>query len=153
MVAAVWARIAFLLCMPSRAALIRRSFGINAVRTIAAAYILLCAFPASADTPSPSSPAAASDSGLEEIIVSAQRRDESLQKVPMSLTAMSQKSLDDLHIESFQDIATIVPGVVIPTPPGGFQSATNIAIRGIISENNAREKASSLWEGADCVAS
>jgi iron complex outermembrane recepter protein len=141
MVAAVWARIAFLLCMPSRAALIRRSFGINAVRTIAAAYILLCAFPASADTPSPSSPAAASDSGLEEIIVSAQRRDESLQKVPMSLTAMSQKSLDDLHIESFQDIATIVPGVVIPTPPGGFQSATNIAIRGIISENNAQTTA------------
>src|ERR1700679_2621167 len=97
MAAAVWAGIVCLLCVPSRAALICRSFGINAVRTIAAAYILLFAFPASADTPSPSSPAAGPDSGLEEIIVTAQRRDESLQKVPMSLTAMSQKSLDDLH--------------------------------------------------------
>ena len=77
-------------------------------------------------------------SKLDEIIVTAQRRAESLDKVPISVTAYSQKSLDELHIQSFDDIATLVPGVAFSTVgTSQQQSNTDIAIRGIFSGGNS----------------
>jgi outer membrane receptor protein involved in Fe transport len=75
--------------------------------------------------------------GLEEIIVTAQRREESLNKVPVSITALSQKTMDDLHIRNLSDLAGIVPGLVLSTPVGGIQDLTDVAIRGIFSGGNA----------------
>jgi len=75
---------------------------------------------------------------LEEIVVTAQRREESLDKVPISVTAFSQKTMDELHIQSFSDLASVVPGLVIPVPGAGVaQSDNDIAIRGIFSGGNA----------------
>ena len=82
-------------------------------------------------------PAERTDAGLEEIIVTAQRREESLDKVPISVTAFSQKTMDDLHIENFTDLASIVPGLVLSTPVGGIQDLTDVAIRGIFSGGNS----------------
>jgi iron complex outermembrane receptor protein len=81
--------------------------------------------------------AAASDeqgqsSGLEEIVVTATRHEESLSKVPISVTAFSQDSMDQRGIKDFQDIARFTPGVNIDT------SGTNaISIRGISSSAGA----------------
>src|SRR5579862_2077733 len=52
--------------------------------------------------------------GLSEIVVTAQRRDESIKKVPISITALSQQSMDDLQIKQLNDLATVVPGLFIP---------------------------------------
>jgi hypothetical protein len=51
-----------------------------------------------------------SPDSLAEIIVTAQRRSENLEKVPLSITALSNRTLGDLHIQSFSDLASIVPG-------------------------------------------
>ena len=65
---------------------------------------------------------------LEEIVVTATRREENISKVPISITAFSQDMLNQKGIEDFGDIARFTPGVAFDT------SQTNqIAIRGISS--------------------
>ena len=69
---------------------------------------------------------------LEEIVVTATRRAESLSKVPISITAMSQDTMDSKGIKDFQDIARFTPGITIDN------SGTNaISIRGISSSGGA----------------
>src|SRR5580698_6978876 len=71
-------------------------------------------------------------SGLTEIVVTATRHEESLSKVPISVTAMSQDTMDQLGIKDFQDVARFTPGVTID------DSGTNaISIRGISSSGGA----------------
>ncbi|HLY65600.1 MAG TPA: TonB-dependent receptor, partial [Chloroflexota bacterium] len=66
--------------------------------------------------------------GLQEIVVTATRHEESLSKVPISVTALSQEAMDTRGIKDFQDIARFTPGVSI------HNSGTNaISIRGISS--------------------
>ncbi len=69
---------------------------------------------------------------LEEIVVTATRHEESLSKVPISVTALSQETLDLKGIKDFQDIARFTPGVTIDN------TGTNaISIRGISSSGGA----------------
>jgi outer membrane receptor protein involved in Fe transport len=88
-----------------------------------------------------SSGSGAPDSGsstqLEEITVTSERREEAVNKVPISITALSQQSMDDLHLENVADLAAVVPGLYVAPVPAGFQDQTTVAIRGIISGNNA----------------
>jgi iron complex outermembrane recepter protein len=71
-------------------------------------------------------------SDLEEIVVTATRRSEALSKVPISVTAINQESLDARGMKDFQDIARFTPGVTIDS------SITNaISIRGISSSGGA----------------
>jgi iron complex outermembrane recepter protein len=75
---------------------------------------------------------------LDEIIVTAQRRAESLDKVAVSVTAFSQKTMDELHITSFSDLASVVPGLSLSTPgTSQQQSNSDVAIRGIYSGGNS----------------
>jgi iron complex outermembrane recepter protein len=102
---------------------------------VGAASTLLAAYCFAADAPGQGS---AEESGaLEQIVVTAQRREENLTKVPISITAFSQKTMDDLHIQNFMDLAGVVPGLVVPPPQGGNQDSTDVAIRGIFSNGNA----------------
>ena len=78
------------------------------------------------------------DLQLDEIVVTSQRREESLDKVAISVTAYSQKTLDDLHIQTFEDLASVVPGLSFSTPgTSQQQSNSDVAIRGIYSGGNA----------------
>ncbi len=71
-------------------------------------------------------------SELEEIVVTATRRSEALSKVPISVTAINQESLDLRGMKDFQDVARFTPGVTIDS------SITNaISIRGISSSGGA----------------
>ncbi|HVP33782.1 MAG TPA: TonB-dependent receptor [Steroidobacteraceae bacterium] len=89
--------------------------------------------PAAAPAAAPSAPASSEAQGpLREIIVTATRREESLSKVPISVTALSQSDMDARGIKDMQDIVRFVPGVSIDT------SGTNaISIRGISSSAGA----------------
>jgi iron complex outermembrane receptor protein len=85
-------------------------------------------------------PASDSTSGvqLEEIVVTAQRREESLNKVPISVTALSQQTMDDLNIVTVSDLASIVPGLYqTPVQAGSSQDFSTVVIRGIAGGNNA----------------
>jgi iron complex outermembrane receptor protein len=79
-----------------------------------------------------SAPGATSQQGAElvEIVITATRRSEALLEVPLSVTALTQESLDRQAIRNVSDLARTTPGLVF-TPDG--QGRTNISIRGITS--------------------
>jgi iron complex outermembrane receptor protein len=70
--------------------------------------------------------------GLKEIVVTATRHEESLSKVPVSVSAFTQEDMDEKGIKDFTDIVRYTPGVSID------QTGTNaISIRGISSSAGA----------------
>jgi iron complex outermembrane recepter protein len=69
---------------------------------------------------------------LQEITVTATRREESLSKVPISVTALTQDAMDLRGIKDFQDIVRFTPGVNVDN-----SGTNNIAIRGIASTGGA----------------
>ena len=91
-----------------------------------AAWVAPFAGAADADTNS------AAPVGLEEITVTATRREETISRVPISITAISQDMLDQKGIKDFADVARFTPGVAFDT------SQTNqISIRGISSSGGS----------------
>lgn len=48
---------------------------------------------------------------VEDIVVTAQKREQSLQDVPISITALTRKTIEDYQIEGIQDYAQINPNV------------------------------------------
>jgi iron complex outermembrane recepter protein len=50
--------------------------------------------------------------GLEEVVVTAQRREENLQRVPISVTAFSAAELDTKVVQNSTELLTMVPNVV-----------------------------------------
>ena len=69
---------------------------------------------------------------LQEIVVTATRHEESLSKVPISVTALTQEALDVRGVKDFQDVARFTPGVNIDN-----SGTNNISIRGIASTGGA----------------
>src|SRR5229473_2154477 len=69
---------------------------------------------------------------LTEIVVTATRHEESLSKVPISVSAMTQQDLDVRGVKDFQDVARFTPGVNIDN-----SGTNNISIRGIASTGGA----------------
>jgi iron complex outermembrane recepter protein len=59
--------------------------------------------------------AAEQDSSLTEIVVTAEKRSESLERVPDSITAFTSKSLDQQGIASVQDMTNYAPGLYYTT--------------------------------------
>jgi iron complex outermembrane recepter protein len=71
------------------------------------------------------------DSGqLEEIIVTAQKRSENLQKVPISVTAVTGAAIADAQINNIQGLANSIPNVQINSFSNSPDSAV-FTIRGI----------------------
>ena len=75
------------------------------------------------------------DSSLDEVVVTANRMGETaISRIPMSIVAQTQKSLDELGIKTSQDLQRIVPSLRI-----GFNGGNGppISIRGIRGNNAA----------------
>ncbi len=70
--------------------------------------------------------------GIAEVLVTAQRREESLSKVPISITAMTQADIDNKGIKDIADVARFTPGITVDTT-----GTDNIAIRGIASSGGS----------------
>jgi len=73
--------------------------------------------------------------GLEEVIVTAQKRAESEQSVPMSITTFSATTLQQKAITEFFDYATKVPNLAFAPTGDGVGTARTISIRGISGDN------------------
>jgi len=73
----------------------------------------------------------ATAAGLEEIVVTATRRAESIDRIPLSISAFSQESMDEQGIKSIDDVARFTPGLSFAPSSDGLTSS--IAIRGIAS--------------------
>jgi iron complex outermembrane recepter protein len=72
----------------------------------------------------------ASANQVQEIVVTAQRRSENIQQVPVSMQAFSAKSITDLGIKSSADLGQVTPNVDIAMPAGSGNQPI-ITIRGI----------------------
>lgn len=95
---------------------------------------LALAAPALAQAPAP----AGDESDAAEIIVTAQKREERLQDVPVTITAYSGRTLRELGITQFDQLSAYVPGINIqeqsPNNPG-------FVIRGITSDSGSSQEA------------
>ncbi|MCL6682911.1 TonB-dependent receptor [Sphingomonas alba] len=91
-------------------------------------------------------PAAAAAQESEDIIVTAQKRTENLQDVPIAITAITTKTLDDLQVDSFEDYARLVPSLSSKAGGGGGSAdgpgTNNVYFRGVASGDNANHSAS-----------
>lgn len=78
-------------------------------------------------------PAAADDSvGLQEIVVTAQKREQNLQDVPIAVTALTGDTLATNRVTSVSDLSGLAPGVIVRTAAGGSM-LPSFSIRGAIS--------------------
>jgi len=97
-----------------------------------AACMFAAAFASASDVAAAEDTETAGAGGLVEIVVTATRREESISKVPLSITALNQDELDQKGIRDFSEMVRFTPGVSIDT------AGTNaISIRGISSSGGA----------------
>ena len=75
----------------------------------------------------------AQNNAIEEVIVSAEKRNESLQDVSISVTALTEDVLETKNITDFVGLSAIAPGVTVAKNEG---YKTIISIRGVGDETN-----------------
>ncbi|HEX4506392.1 MAG TPA: TonB-dependent receptor [Alphaproteobacteria bacterium] len=81
-------------------------------------------------------PNAAADAGLQEVVVTAQKRSENLKNIPISISAISGYDLQAKQIANYDDIARAVPGVSFNSI-GASEGLDNITIRGVSSTSGS----------------
>jgi len=72
--------------------------------------------------------------GLEEIVVTAQKREENVQNVPISITAISATELQNRSVSQISDLQSVTPNVTFSTTAQGTL-ATTVGIRGLRNSN------------------
>ena len=93
--------------------------------------VSLITVPAAAQQAAAPTPA----TGLEEIVVTAQKRSENLKEIPMAVSVLSGATLKESHIDGFEDITRAIPGVSFGA--GGAPGLDNIEIRGVSSNSGS----------------
>jgi len=86
--------------------------------------------------------AAPASGALEEIVVTAQRREQRLEDVPMSITTFSQEKLDQQGLRTIDDLSRLTPGITFMrngmSDSGNYNDEdSDISIRGIDSTAGA----------------
>jgi iron complex outermembrane recepter protein len=85
---------------------------------------------AQADLAAPAPPSAAGPTAqLEEIVVTASKRTETLTKAPLAVTAISQQQLTDAGVVSVQDLSAQAPDLSLRQV--GYAGSLQITIRGV----------------------
>lgn len=103
----------------------------TAVATLLASSSVAISLPAYAQS------AAAEDT--DEIVVTAQKREQNLQDVPVAITAIGTEKLDQLQVNEFADVVKFLPSVTIQQGGPGF---AQVYFRGVASGENANHSAS-----------
>lgn len=75
----------------------------------------------------------------DEIVVTASKRAENLQDVPMSIQAMGDQKLDELQVTQFTEFAKFLPSVSIQSAGPG---ASNVYFRGVASGGDGNHSGS-----------
>ena len=99
------------------------------------------AFPAEAQDQQAAPPATQTAQNDTEIIVTAQKREESLQNVPISIQALGTQKLDQLNVTDFKEYAQMLPAVSFQAI-GGVPGTTVIYMRGVASGGDGNHSGS-----------
>jgi iron complex outermembrane recepter protein len=81
----------------------------------------------------------AAEDNNDEIVVTAQKREQNLQDVPVAITAIGTEKLDQLQVNEFADVVKFLPSVTIQQGGPGF---AQVYFRGVASGENANHSAS-----------
>ncbi|HMG46350.1 MAG TPA: TonB-dependent receptor [Allosphingosinicella sp.] len=101
---------------------------------------MLCASGAAfAQGTAPAPAAAPADDNGDVIIVTAQKRSENLQNVPISIQALGTQQLEELNVANFQDYTRLLPSISYQTFQPG---TTNVYIRGVASGGDGNHSGS-----------
>ncbi len=84
--------------------------------------------------------------GLEEIVVTARKRQESLQDIPMTISVFNEEALDRYHINDLKSVADYTPGLTFDQ--GFVQQDTRPQIRGLPA-TRGRPPVGILLDGID----
>jgi iron complex outermembrane receptor protein len=76
---------------------------------------------------------AAANPGVDEIIVTAEKREASLQRSALAVTALASHALERQQITDLKSVTTLIPNLQIGT--SSTQAAFDLALRGIVSTN------------------
>ena len=99
-------------------------------RTLFTALLAAAAPPALAAQDAPVATATGqSVAAVEDIVVTARRREESAQSVPVSIIALGARELEERQIHSLSDLTNIAPGVRFVAQGGSGN--TNVVLRGL----------------------
>jgi iron complex outermembrane receptor protein len=88
------------------------------------------------------SPEAESKFGIEEVVVTARKVEESIQDIPLSVTAFSAAQIQKQAIANINDIIKFTPGVVVNNQTGSRRYPA-VRFRSIDSSSNERNKSTS----------
>jgi iron complex outermembrane receptor protein len=84
----------------------------------------------------PAVPASAADQFvLEEVIVTARKRQESLQETPVAVTALGATALREAGVRNLSDLNQVAPNIEVQAGNGNAGGIANIYIRGIGQRN------------------
>jgi iron complex outermembrane receptor protein len=70
-----------------------------------------------------------SDRAIETIVVTAQKREQSLQDVPIVVTAVSEQLIKDMGVKDIKDLTILTPGLIVTSSSN--ESITTARIRGV----------------------
>ncbi len=93
---------------------------------------------------------------LEEVVVTAQRREQSMQDVPVSVTAFSGASIEQANITSARDYLALTPNVAFTDDGQSGSKGVGIAVRGVgnlVSGENATVNSIGIYLDGFSVAS
>jgi len=86
------------------------------------------------------------DTALPEVTVTAQKRAEDLQSVPLSIQALNTKALEDNHVSNFLDYAKLLPSVTFQDGVSGGGNGgpgfARVYMRGVASGGDGNHSAS-----------
>ncbi|MFC4312543.1 TonB-dependent receptor [Steroidobacter flavus] len=88
--------------------------------------LLLIAATVSAQSVPVAAPEEAASVGVEEIVVTARRRFESLQDVPQTVNAVTSDALQELNLQRFEDVQAVVPGLTLSGGNSGYTTAATV---------------------------
>lgn len=94
--------------------------------------------------------ATSSNTSLEEVIVTAQRRTERVQDVPIAIRAVSSSELENRGVRQAGDLAAIVPNLVLSLPYGEEAQPT-FALRGVTTNDWSQNQSSPIAMYVDDV--
>lgn len=110
------------------------------------AFMLSAAAPAIAEAAPAAAPAAAQEEAVAEILVSARKRTERLEDVPISIDVLTADTVERKRIDTLGDVAAQTPGLTFDV--GLVPSDTRISIRGLYA-TRGRPNVAVLVDGVD----
>jgi len=105
-------------------------------RLVLATLAVLASFEGSAAPDAPSAAGAAGGQALEEILVTARKTTENIQKIPVSVTALPATEIEDRDITSIEDLSALVPNLLVRESSSGYVSSV-ACMRGLCRTNTA----------------